>query len=256
MNRSQFLAKVIERWPVKVLSLAAAILISIFYRMNTLETRFFTVPLNIEESHTMLPAGDVINAVKISLRGESNEIQPILEDDIEAYIVLDRFSNEGNYMVPVQIRKKGSALGVEPLEISVLPIEIPVTLEHKVTRNIPVYPIFHGTIASGYELINPRIVPDEVTAEGPRSVMNDINEFTTEPIDIDRRFENFSVNVNIINNNPGVTIIGNRMIEYFGTIRLIARNPVRVPARIEARPVDPPPGDLNTLNNPPSGEEE
>ena len=134
MNRAKLLAKITEKWPVKVLSLAAAIIISVFYRMHTLETRFFTVPLVVISSETLVPAGSFPGSVRISLRGEAEGIQQILEEDIEAFIYLGRYTSEGSYRVPVQIHKKGSALGIEPLEISVLPIEIPLVLERRLIR--------------------------------------------------------------------------------------------------------------------------
>jgi len=219
----KLLRKIIEKWPVKVLSIAAALIISIFYRMNTLETRFFTVPLLIEASETLVPVHSLSSAVRISLRGESDGIQPIMEDDIEAYIDLGRYANEGTYRVPVQIRKKGSALGVAPLEISVLPIDIPLVLEQKIRRSIPIFPSFMGTIAYGYELTNLQVIPESVIAEGPRSAIEDIMEFNTEIIDLERRNENFSVRINIINNNPLIIIHGDKMIEYRGTINRIVR---------------------------------
>ena len=137
MISAKLLAKLSEKWPIKVLSLAAAIIIAIFYRMNTLETRFFTVPLHIEYNDNLILVNSPASAVRISLRGESDGIQQILEDDIEAYIDLGRYTNEGTFKAPVQIRKKNSALGITPLEISVLPIEIIVELELAAKRTIP-----------------------------------------------------------------------------------------------------------------------
>ena len=223
MINSKLLVKITEKWPVKVLSVAAALIISIFFRMNTLETRFFSVPLIIEQSETLIPISSLTSSVRISLRGEPDGIHPILDDDIEAFIDLGRYTNEGTDRVPVQLRKKGSALGVVPLEISVLPIEISITLEQNVTRSIPIFPVFMGTVAQGYELTNQQIIPESVIAEGPRSALDEQFEFNTDIIDLDRRYENFSVRVNIINRNPQIIIHGERMIEYRGTINRIVR---------------------------------
>ena len=232
MNSTQLLVKITEKWPVKVLSVAAALIISIFYRMNTLETRFFTVPLQIEASETLTPAVSFASAVRISLRGEADGIQPILEEDIEAFIDLGRYTAEGIYRIPVQIRRKGSALGIEPLEISVLPIEIPIVLEQKIMQNISVFPVFSGTVAEDFELTYQSVIPATVVAEGPRSSMDSILEFNTETINLDRRYENFTVMVNIINNNPLIAIHGNRMIEYRGVISKISREQQEVPQNI------------------------
>ena len=223
MINPKLLQKITEKWPVKVLSVAAALIISIFYRVNTLETRFFSVPLQIVTSESLVPVSAITNTVRISLRGEPDGIQPIMEEDVEAYIDISKFSNEGSFRVPVQLRKKGSALGVTPLEISVLPIEISVDVELKMIKSIHVFPVLTGVIAQGFELADRQIIPDTIIAEGPRSALEDIREFYTENIDIDRRYENFSVRVNVINNNPLVVIHGDRMIEFRGTINQIVR---------------------------------
>ena len=252
MNSAKIIAKITEKWPVKVLSLAAALIIFVFFRMNMLETRFFTIPLIIESNETLLPATTFASSVRISLRGEADGIQPILDEDIEAFINLARYSGEGFYRVPVQIRKKGSALGVEPLEISVLPIEIPLTLERKITKNINVYPVISGTVAAGYELTNQSLLPGSVVAEGPRSALDSHLEFNTETINLDRRHDDFSIMVNIINENPLITIHGNTMLEFRGSIRRIVREETRVPSTPPVRrtsPDTPPARETQTADN-------
>jgi hypothetical protein len=53
--------------------------------------------------------------------------------------------------------------------------------------------------------------------------MENIIEFTTGTIDLEGRFEDFSVYINILNSDPLIVIHGNRMIEFRGTIRRISR---------------------------------
>ncbi|MDR3020503.1 MAG: hypothetical protein LBU66_06320 [Treponema sp.] len=223
MNREKLIAKITEKWPAKILSVAAALVISVFYRMNTLETRTFTVPLRIYENNLIVPVTSAPNTVRINLRGEAGGIIPIQEDDIEAYIDLNKYTNDGSYRIPVQIQKKGRALGVEPLEISVIPIEIPLVLEEKITRTIPVFPVTSGTTAIGYELTNQTIVPESVIAEGPKSVLAAQFNFNTETVDLENRYSDFNVIINVENTNQLITILGNRSIEYQGTISRIQR---------------------------------
>jgi len=240
LNRTKLLELITEKWPIKVLSLSAAILISVFYRMSTLETRFFTAPIQIESSEILVPADVFASSVRVSLRGEADGIHQILEEDIEAYIDLGRYTAEGSYRVPVQIRKKGSALGIEPLGISILPAEIQVTLEQKIMRNIPVFPELSGTVAEGYELTYQSLIPGSVVIEGPRSVLDSRIVFNTETINLDRRYDDFTVMVNIINNNPLITIQGSRMLEFRGFINRIAREEQSVRSTGVAREVPVP----------------
>lgn len=223
MNSRQLLLKITEKWPVKVLSVAAALMLSVFNRMNSLEARFFSVHLNAVSSDILVPSSSYSRGVRVGVRGEPNSIFPILEEDIEAFIDLSKYLEEGLYNVPVQVRRKGSALGAEPLEISVDPVELSIRLEQKVSRSIPVVPVFSGSVAEGYEFSGPFFVPAAVTAEGPRSVLEAQHEFNTETIDLEGRFDNLAVMVNLINDNPYILIHGNRIIECRGTIQRIER---------------------------------
>jgi len=227
LSNAKFLDKILEKWPVKVISLIAAIIITIFHRMSTLETRNFSVPLRLETNNQFIPSGSFTDTVRVSLRGDSDSIHSIPEKDIEAYIDLNKYKNEGEYRIPVQIRKKGGALEIEPLEIKVIPAEISVNLEQKIVRNIPVSPVFRGTIAHGYELTSQSIIPDSVNAEGPRNIIESLYDFLTETIDLEGRYGNFSIFINIINENPLIVIHGNKMIEYRGTIRRITREVIQ-----------------------------
>jgi YbbR domain-containing protein len=219
--------KILERWPVKVISLIAAIIITVFYRMSTLETRSFSVPLLVEANNLFIPSSSFTDTVRVSLRGEADSILSVPEGDIEAYIDLNKCTNEGLYRIPVQIRKKGGTLEIKSLEITVIPEEISVTLEQKILRNIPVYPVFRGTIAHGYELTSQSIIPDSVAAEGPRSILENQYDFLTETIDLEGRYGNFSILIKVINENPLIVIHGNKMIEYRGTIRRITREVIQ-----------------------------
>jgi YbbR domain-containing protein len=122
------------------------------------------------------------------------------------------------------VRKKGSALGIEPLEITVDPVDIHIRLENKISRSVSISPSFRGSIAEGFEMTSQLAIPASVTAEGPRSIIEALREINTGTIDLGGRYENFSVMINIINNDPFIVIYGNKMVEYRGTIRQIARD--------------------------------
>jgi YbbR domain-containing protein len=220
LNSGKIIAKITEKWPAKVLSVAAALLLSVFHRMSTLETRFFSTPLHIETGEGLLiPTNSHTQTIRVSMRGEANSIYPILESDIETYIDAGRYLVEGSYKAPVQIRKRGTALGVEPLEISVEPLEISLYLERKLEKTVPIKPVFRGKVADGYVLAGQSLVPANAAAEGPRSVLETVSEFHTEAIDLNGRQRDFSVTVNIIKNDPRVVLPENRTVEYRGLIR-------------------------------------
>ena len=223
MDNKKLLAKITDKWPAKVLSVAAALILFTFHQMSTMETRFFSAPLLVETGMDFVPASSYLTDIRVSIRGEANKIYPILDEDIEVYIDLKHYTTEGAYQVPVQIRKKGSALRVDPLEITVDPLEIPLRLERRVSRNTPIRPVFRGAVAAGFELISYSLNPAGVAAEGPRSAMESVMNFQTDIIDLEGRNEDFIWLVNIINQDPFIVIRGNRITEFHGIVRRSAR---------------------------------
>lgn len=238
LNSRKLLARAVEKWPAKVLSVAAALILLVFHRMSTLETRFFSTPLMVETGADLIPASSHTGIVRVSLRGDANSIYPILEEDIETYIDLKKFNAEGWYRVPVQVRKKDSALDVEPLEIAVDPLEISLRLERKISKNVPLTPVFRGAVQSGFDLVSQSLSPANVIAEGPASLLKDAVEFRTDAIDLEGRHEDFNVMVNIINPDPLIVIRGNGMTEFRGLIRRPSSVGLRSPDQTILRPAD------------------
>ena len=128
MNYKKLLSKLAANWPAKMISVALALILFVFNRMNTLSTHSFSFQLKEPETSLVLKGIEPKN-VKVNIRGEDYLLNSVIDSDVEPYIDLSEYNNPGRYNVPVMILKKGSALGVEPLEITVFPMEVTVELE-------------------------------------------------------------------------------------------------------------------------------
>ncbi|OPY93464.1 MAG: YbbR-like protein [Syntrophaceae bacterium PtaU1.Bin231] len=219
MKSRKFIDAIIDKWPAKVLSVVIAMLLFMFNRMSALEERFFSVPLSVAIDGDFVPASSYPRMVRVTLRGEANSIYPILEDDIEAYIDLTRYKTEGVYKAPVLIRKKGTALGVDPLEAQVDPLEVAVAIEKRLTKFVPVTPTFRGYLESGYELSSYTVSPPQIEVSGPAGLVENLKDLTTDFIELSGKKENFSVSVKVINRDGLLSIRGNGMVEFGGTIQ-------------------------------------
>jgi YbbR domain-containing protein len=155
-----------------------------------------------------------------------------MEDDIDAFVDLSRFNAEGSYRVPVQVRKGGTALGVEPLEISVDPLEISLELDRKISKYVPLTANIRGNLQSGYDLVSHTLTPTQVVVDGPMNLLGGISELYTDLIDLDGRNADFVVTVNILNRDPLLTIRGNGQTEFHGFVRKLV--PVK---NIEGLPI-------------------
>jgi YbbR domain-containing protein len=219
LNNKKLLIKIIENWPVKVLSVAIALILFVFNRLNTLTTRPLSVPLAIETSSALVPASAYPQNVRVNLRGEDEGIKSIAESDIQAYVDLSRYEDGGLYSAPVQVRKKGSALGIEPLEIAVYPPKISVQLDQRINKVIPLTAAIRGRAADGFDLVSYTLSPQEVVIVGPRGSLESVVELETDSIELDGRNGDFTAVVNIVNPSQLFTLRGNGTAEFACVIR-------------------------------------
>jgi len=219
LNSRKPIIRLFNNWPAKMLSIALALILFVFHRMSTLATRTFSIPLALETSSTLVPSSLYPQSVRITMRGEDDSIRAIADGDIEAFVDFRRHETEGYYRAPVQIRKKGSAIGVEPLEISVNPMEVSVQLDIRINKTLPVSADISGKVATGFDLIDYAISPQEIVVSGPVGILEDLLELRTEPVELDGRRSDFNIEVNISRDNPFLTFRGSGMVEFQGLIR-------------------------------------
>ncbi|MCL2007620.1 MAG: CdaR family protein [Treponema sp.] len=218
MNINLLFKKFINNWPAKILSLTLAIIIFVFHRMVTLEERFFSSPLIIENLDGMIPSSYYPRMIRVTLRGETHGIYSIMEEDIEVFIDMEDFIIPGTYRVPVQWRKKGTAIGVDPLQVSIDPAEIIFSLDTRISRLVPVIARFRGQVEPGFIMTSFSLNPNQIIIDGPAGLMGAISELPTELIDLDGRQGNFSLTSNIIIDDPLILFRGRGTTEFNGII--------------------------------------
>jgi len=214
MTAKNLTEKIFENWPAKIVCIAIALLLFLFYRMSTLEQRFFSVPLALETNGDLVPASAYPRMVKVTLRGETDSIYPIQEEDVVAYLDLSRFTKEGEYRVPIQSRLKGTALDVDPLEVSIEPLEVTVRLEHRLVKKVPVTPSFKGYPEAGFEFSGYSLNPVIVEISGPRSAVERITDVVAEPVELSGRSASFDGVTKLSHRNPLVSVSGDGTISY------------------------------------------
>jgi YbbR domain-containing protein len=218
MKAKGFWARAVSDWPAKVLSLAAALLLFFFYRLNRLEERFLSVPLTVVTNAEYVPGSQYPRSVRLSLRGESNELFQIQEEDIKASVDLSGVRAAGLAKATITIEKRGAALGMDPLEINADPAELSVTMERKASRVVPVTPAFRGYLDPGWNLKSFDIAPGEVEISGPESAVARVEDVGTEPIELSGKQADFTVKSKLVRANPLVTVSGTDSVEFRGYV--------------------------------------
>ena len=218
MDYKKILAKITEKWPVKALSVVAALFLFAFHRMSDLEERYFSVPLNLDIAVNLLPCNDYPRNVRITMRG-ANTIYHISETDIEARLDLTKYSEPGLYKETVHILRKGSAAETEILEIITDPAAVSLELDTKMSKQVALSPNFQGYVETGFELVSYTMEPRQAVIEGPMRLVEPITELSTDFIDLSGQNSDFSAQVRIINPNQLLTIRGDRTLLFRGFVK-------------------------------------
>ena len=198
----------------KAISLVAAVSLFILLRVNTLDQRFFSVPLQFQ-----LPPGYALASVtpqsaRLTLRGEQELIFSLSEEEFAAVVDLRPFPAAGAHEAPVEVLVEGRAATVQRLEVSSDPDATTVVLEQAARRSVRVRPIIVGSVARGYELTAFTIIPSEVEVEGPRSAVEGLEDVSTEEIELRGRDGDFVTRVRIASVDPLLRLPGGAIAEF------------------------------------------
>lgn len=219
MRTRRFTRGLLADLPVKVICLAAAVILLLLHRVTTLSERFFSVPLDVSTPAGLAVASAYPKTVRITLRGASDAIFPILEEDITAAANLMDHHGPGIYREEVKVDRKGTAQGVEPLEIRVDPQSITFTLEPLTEKRVVVSPDVKGTPAYGYTLVQSDISPQNMVIRGARSRVQPITSLSTEEIDLTGRTSSFAARVKVLLPNSLVKTGGDAAVDFHATIQ-------------------------------------
>jgi hypothetical protein len=205
--------------PVKLICLAAAVILLFFHRVTSLTERFFSVPLDVSTPAGLAVASSFPKTVRVTLRGAGEVIFPILEEDVNAGVTLESHHVPGVYRAEVKVECKGTAQGVEPLEIRVEPRSLTFTLEALSEKRVALKPDLKGIPAYGYELVQSSVSPPEVVIRGAKSRVQNVASLSTEEVDLTGRTSSFAAKVKIILPNPLLKIAGEAAADFTATIR-------------------------------------
>jgi|GEM_PF-2850584 len=203
-----------QNWTSKVISLAIAILLIIISRSVSTEVRFFDLSLNVLLHETMIPGETYPKVVRLGLKGDPELIKSVKAWEFKAVLDLTQYNIEGRFYAPVEIQRSGTALKIDPLEISVNPKDMYLTIEYKMKKLVEVKPRTKGFPPLGYKLVSSQVVPEQIPIEGPRSRVSLISSVPTEDIDLSNKRISFSQKVKIAHDDSLIQFPAGDIVEY------------------------------------------
>lgn len=219
MNLNSKISKLLENWPAKIISLVVAIFIMFLYNLTRLDQRLITVPLNISEGRSYVPATEYPKNVRVTIRGDRDQIYRIREADIVASLDLTRYESDGVFRVPVRLERRGDARDIDPLELRADPAEIPISFERLTAKRVAISPTFKGFLEQGYELNSYEIIPPEIAIEGPASLINGTKDISTDVIELSGKTGDFSLTVPLVKSSDLINLIDVNTVRFTAKIQ-------------------------------------
>jgi hypothetical protein len=206
--------------PVKVISLAVAVVIYFVVRITSLEERFVTVPLEARLAEGFIVTSDPPSTARVTLRGEGDAIFRVVPEDIAVFVDLEQYTTEGVFRVPVRFEKLGQAGTVDPLEVRVEPQEVTITIERVIERTVRVSAVIGAMPPHGFELEDYAVNPSSVLISGARRVVQDVQALPTQPVDLSDSREDVSLRVELDYDAQELQLPGGSLVEFSARIML------------------------------------
>lgn len=194
-----------ENLPLKIASLVLAIGVWMYVRGEERPVQIVSAPLELQNlpGHLAI-AGDVSQSVSIRVRAPEVLLRSLDDQPPLARADLSGLS-DGDQFVRIGADAIRIPPGIEVLRIT--PEQIPIRLEKKIRKNLPVSVRIAGEPAPGFELGDVNVQPERVSVEGPESVVKEAHEVLTAVVRIDGRALPFDVAVNLYPDRAGAEVI-------------------------------------------------
>lgn len=185
--------RILTNWPIKLLSLAFALVLWLFVMGEQNTEVGYTVPLEVKNvPKGLIIANEIPGHVDVRLTGSRTLLANIQGPDLEVSVDL----HDAKPGITT-FRSLDERLNL-PRSITVTrlsPSYVDIKLERLVQKEVPLQVVFEGTPAPGFSIVEVRAAPDVVAVEGAESEIKRINEVETEAVDVGGLKGSFSLTV-------------------------------------------------------------
>ncbi len=181
-----------DNWGIKLVSLGLSLTLWFYVTSKGKTELTLTVPLELRNvPQNMAVVGDVVGYLEVRVQGQERQLRDITSGK-KVYAVLDlSLAKRGENVVLVSPDDIKRPSGLTVTRIS--PFEVRVILEPLVRKTFRLVPVLHGAPAAGYRVAGVSVTPAKITVEGPDSIMRQLSDMQTMPIDIGGAKESVSV---------------------------------------------------------------
>ncbi len=188
----------IEDWGLKLLALSITLLLWLTVTdVNKPRTIRTAVQLNFVRPDNLNISNETPKTVDVLLTGSRDKLDSIKILDLVATVDLSN-DRVGERVVRLSTDRVHMELPQGVKIESFQPSTIPIRLEPRIARHLPIEVKLEGQPAEGYEVYGVHTQPDTVSVRGPASLIDSLKKAPTETISVDGRKESFSVSRAVI----------------------------------------------------------
>lgn len=189
---------VLEDWTTKLVALA--ITLGLWFAVTSRQTpstvRLRDVPIDFLLPENLEISNDPRDRVEVTVRGTKSELEQLNARDLVMTVDLRNY-RAGERAVYLNARDRENiqmnlppGVGIERVE----PGSVPLVLENRIERDVPVEVRFEGNPRKGYEIRRAQATPAMIRVRGAESLVRKLERVRTDAISVDDRAESFSVN--------------------------------------------------------------
>ncbi len=189
---------------LKVVSLVLAYVAWAYVVSRSPGVRFVNAPVEISAPDGLAVVDYEPREVRVRLEGDAPLIRRLSEQSVYVRIQLEGTLRAGRQRVAVLDRNVlGAPQGTSK---EVLTPAITVTLQRRVTRNVPVRVRLTGTPPSGYRVTEARPDPALVEVSGPEDALRAVDQIVTEPLDPRAHSQSVTMRSPLVKPDPLATV--------------------------------------------------
>ena len=165
---------------LKILSLVLAILCWIYIVFITnpeIEVKITGIPITLANHQSIKNEGYIVSneitaTVDIKVKGTRRMLADLDRDSIIAYVDLIDCTDKKTYELPVNIKLPYEDISLVSSNV----IKLPVTVDNYITKEIPIYSSYTGSLKdSHYSIHKTELYTETVTVSGPEPIVGTID---------------------------------------------------------------------------------
>ena len=205
-----------ENKGLKMLSILLALTLFLLSRQQNIEVRLNDVPIQFQglpPGHEILDDGE--QRVSVRLFGPEDLVRRLNSNQITVVAHLQH-KDPGERVV--QLHPEDVVRPPRVKVSQIFPPNIRLQIERTAERSVPIRPRTEGALAPGVEVYDVTVTPSQIHLEGPESQLNELQDVSTESINLAGHDTSFSKLVDVETLHPSIRIKTREQIRLTVTI--------------------------------------